>query len=310
MSSTTRRDFLKATAAAGGAVALAPLTANAQGDSNLQMAIARWKGAPVAEAGVGAMARSLTEQAVTALGGMGRFVAKGDVVWVKPNIGWDRTPEQAANTNPDVVATVVRLCLEAGAKQVKVGDFTCNEAKQSYPNSGIESAVKAAGGDIVYLDPARFREVALKGKKLDLWPVYHEVLDADFVINVPIAKHHGQTTVTLCMKNYMGIVDNRQVFHQDLPTCIADITRFMAPKLCVLDAVRILTAHGPTGGDLADVKRMDTVAAGTDIVALDAFGCELLGHKPQDIGTVVAGDREGLGTMDYRSLRLKEIDVA
>lgn len=310
MRKATRRSFLKASAVAGGAVALAPLAAHAQPQNDLQMAIARWKGAPVAESGVGAMARALTEQAIDALGGMGRFVSKGNVVWIKPNIGWDRTPEQAANTNPDVVATLVKLCLAAGAKQVKVGDFTCNEAQKTYPNSGIEGAVKAAGGEIVYLDASRFREVSLKGKKLDMWPVYHEILDADFVINVPIVKHHGATTVTLCMKNYMGVVDNRRVFHQDLPTCITDITRFMAPKLCVLDAVRILTAHGPTGGDLADVKRMDTVAAGTDIVALDAFGCELLGHKPADIGTVVAGHEAGLGTMDYHSLRLKEIDVA
>jgi uncharacterized protein (DUF362 family) len=307
MSRQSRRTFLKWTAAAGTAATFAPLHAAA--DDAAQMAIARWKGATVAEPGVGAMAATLTAQALEALGGMDRFVSKGNVVWVKPNMAWDRTPEQAANTNPDVVATIVRLCFEAGAKQVKVGDFTCNEAKKAYPNSGIEAAAKAAGADVVYLDPGRFREVSLKGAKLDKWPVYHEILEADLVINVPIVKHHGATTVTLCMKNYMGVVDNRRVFHQDLPTCITDITRFMAPKLCVLDAVRVLTAHGPTGGNLADVKRLDTVAAGTDIVALDAFGCELLGHKPEDIATVVAGYEAGLGKIDYRSLRLKELDV-
>lgn len=327
MDHLSRRDFIKSTALgtaltvgsgmAGTGAALAadatPAVAPAAGSSSgtLQMCIARGKGAPQAEAEIKSMAIKMTEQVIETLGGMGRFVKKGDVVWVKPNMAWDRKPELAANTNPDVVATLVKLCLNAGAKEVKVGDKTCNEARKSYPASGIEAAVKAAGGTIVYLDEARFKEIEIGGKRLKKWHVYPEIAEADLVINVPIAKHHAISTATLCMKNYMGVVGgSRGQWHQALPECLCDITAFMKPRLCVLDAIRILTANGPTGGDLKDVKRLDTIAAGTDIVALDAFGAELLGHKPDAIKSVAAGHAAGLGTMDYRKLALKEIEVA
>jgi uncharacterized protein (DUF362 family) len=246
-----------------------------------------------------------------ALGGMKQFVKKGDAVWVKPNMAWDRTPEFAANTNPDLVATLVKLCFDAGAKSVKVGDKTCNENRKSYPASGIEAAVKAAGGEIVYLDDSRFKEMAIGGQRLDKWAVYPDIAESDLVINVPIVKHHSIAKATICMKNYMGVVSGqRGQWHQDLHTCLCDITKFMKPRLCVVDAIRILTANGPTGGNLADVKRMDTVAAGTDIVALDAFGVELLGHKPEDIKSVAAGAQAGLGQIDYRKLALRELEVA
>jgi uncharacterized protein (DUF362 family) len=229
---------------------------------------------------------------------------------VKPNIAWDRRPEQAATTNPAVVAALVELCYKAGAKNVKVGDHPCNEITKTYPRSGIEQAAKEAGAEVVYIDPSRFRETEIGGKGLKSIPVYTEITDCDLVINVPIAKHHSATTVTLCMKNYMGVVDNRAKFHQDLPTTITDISLFMKPRLCVLDAIRLLTANGPTGGNLADVKRADTVVAGTDIVALDAFGASLLGYNPQEIGTIVSGHNAGLGQIDYKKLRYKEIALA
>lgn len=270
------------------------------------MTIARWGGEPEASA---SSASRLTQKAIDGLGGMKRFVHRGDVVWVKPNIGWNRAPEFAANTHPDVVATLVALCLQAGARKVKVGDYPCNEARQSYENSRIAPEAKARGADIVYLDRDRFRRMKIAGRRLKEHPVYPEIVECDLVINVPVCKHHSSTKVTLCMKNYMGVVDDRRLFHQDLSTTIADITQFMKPRLCVLDATRVLTAHGPTGGDLKDVKTLNTVAAGIDIVALDAFGCELLGHKAADIATVKLGAEYGLGTMDYRSLRLKELQV-
>ena len=142
------------------------------------------------------------------------------------------------------------------------------------------------------------------------WPLCPEIVESDVVINVPIAKHHAIATVTACMKNYMGIIgDPRGQWHQDLPTCLCDITRFMKPPMCVLDATRLLTANGPTGGNLGDVKRMDLVAAGTDVVALDALAAELLGHDPKAIKTVAAGAQAGLGRMDYRNLALREIDL-
>ncbi len=313
MNKQSRRDFLRRTAAIGGTMAMAPLSgAIAQDTAPVQMCIARWKGAAASTTeAIKAMAVKLTEQAVANLGGMARFVKKGDVVWVKPNMAWDRAPEFAANTNPDLVATLVRLCLEAGAKTVKVGDMTCNANKKTYPSSGIEAAAKAAGAEIVYLDENRFKEIEIKGTRLEKWLVYPDIIESDLVINAPVVKHHSLSKATICMKNYMGVIaGKRSQWHQDMPACLCDITAFMKPRLCVVDAIRVLTANGPTGGNLDDVKRMDTVAAGTDIVALDAFGVELLGHKPGDILSVAAGFKAGLGQIDYRKLALKELEVA
>ncbi|MFA6243251.1 MAG: DUF362 domain-containing protein, partial [Candidatus Hydrogenedentales bacterium] len=190
------------------------------------------------------------------------------------------------------------------------GDFPCHEAKLAYKSSGIADAAEKAGAEVVFVDEARFREMNIGGKILKSWPVYPEIVEADLVINAPVVKTHSIAKMTLCMKNYMGIANDRQKWHQNLSDCLCDITKFMKPRLCVADAIRILTANGPTGGDPADVKRMDTVAAGTDIVALDAFGAGLLGFKPEEIESVVAGQAAGLGTIDYRSLNPKEISIA
>lgn len=320
MARRTRRDFLRQAALMGGATAMSGLggfAASAQ-DAPAEMAIARWAGDKVPDSALKPVAVKLTEQAFQAVGGLGRFVKRGDVVWVKPNMAWNRTPEQANNTNPDVVATIVRLCLDAGAKTVKVGDNTCNPAEQAYPASGIEEAAKAAGAQIVYLDPNRFREIDLGGDRLKSWEVYPEIIEADLVINCPIAKHHGLTLTTLCMKNYMGVAGGkRSAWHQAMPECLTDITRFMKPRITLLDAVRILKANGPQGGTPEDVVRLDTVAVSTDVVALDAFGVDLLEEH-------IAGARDrtearrilevaanaGLGKIDYRALSPKEITVS
>lgn len=308
----SRREFLTQTAMATGGLALGQFAAMGQGtpaDKPLDMAICRWKGEPVVAEPTTEIGVKLTKQAIEALGGMQRFVKKGDVVWVKPNIGWDRNPEQAANTNPDVLKTLIQMCFDAGAKTVKVGDNPCNDADKSYANSGLAAAAKEAGAEVIFLDRSRFRDAAIGGERLKDIPVYPEIIESDLVISVPVAKHHGSTTVTLCMKNYMGVIENRRKFHQDLPGCIRDMTAYMKPRLSVLDAVRILTANGPTGGDLKDVKRVNIVAAATDIVALDAFGCEVLGYDPAKIGTVVAGHDAKLGEMDYKKLAYRDLEV-
>jgi len=313
MAKRTRRQFLKQTAAAGGALAASSLAAKpAQAaDAPLDMTIAKWSGTPLPEEQVGKMAAKLVTEAIDGLGGMGRFVKKGNTVWIKPNMAWDRTPEQAANTNPDLVAALVTMCLGAGAKKVRVGDRTCNKAELSYPKSGIEAAAKAAGAEVVYLDDKRTREMEIGGKVLKTWKVFPEIVESDVVINVPVLKHHSIANATICMKNYMGVVsgEKRGVWHQNLETCLCDITRFMNPQVCVLDATRILTANGPTGGNLEDVKRLDTVAAGTDIVALDALGAELMGYELSAVPVVDAAYAAGLGEKDYRKKNLKEIKV-
>lgn len=310
----TRREFIVRSTAAGmaalGAENVLASRAQAAGDGT-DMAIANWagQGSPDADE-LKRIAVELTEKAVEGVGGLNRFINCGDVVWVKPNIAWDRTPELAANTNPDVVATMVRLCYEAGAKKVKVGDNPCDLPEKSYHSSGIAAAAKSADGEVVFLDRRRFRKMSIGGERIETIPVYPEILDCDLVINVPIVKHHGLATATMCMKNYMGVIENRRIFHQAIPECLADLTRFMQPRISVLDGIRILTDHGPKGGNPEDVALKTSVAAGVDIVALDAWGAELMGLKPDAVGSTVKGQEMGLGTMDYRSLNLKEINVS
>ena len=284
----------------------------AQGVANTpDMTIARWAGKGTPEAGqMKDLATKLTEKVIEGLGGMGRFVKKGDVVWVKPNIGWDRTPEQAANTNPDVVAALIRMCFDAGAKIVKVGDNPCDIAAKTYVASGIAAAARDLGAKVIMLDRSRFKDTDIHGERVKTIPIFPEILECDLVINVPIVKHHSIAGATMCMKNYMGVIDKRGVFHQGMADCLADITRFMKPRLCVLDAFRILKAHGPKGGKLEDVVMKTTIAAGVDIVALDALGAELMGKKPTDYKSVVKGQEAGLGKIDYRSLALREFSVS
>ena len=320
MTMFSRRDFLACSAAAGalGLGADRLLALDSPAPAKTDMTIARWNGAKELNPELFKQAAvKLTEQALAGLGGLGRFVRKGDVVWVKPNIGWDRAPEFAANTNPDVVATIIRLCFEAGAKTVKVGDNPCHPAPKTYENSGIAAAAKAAGAEVLFLDRSRFKEtavkfeaLAVKGQKITSIPIFPGILDCDLVINVPIAKHHVIAKLTMCMKNYMGVIDKRNLFHQDMTNCLVDITRFMKPRICILDCLRVLTQHGPVGGKLEDVATPMTIAAGVDIVALDAFGAEVMGKKPADIPYIVKGAAAELGKVDYRSLALREIAVS
>lgn len=313
MMKQSRREFLVQSAAgmlAAGTAGVGFAEAQ-QASKPPAMSIARWTGAkPVSAEQFQKIAVSLTEKAIEAIGGLKRFVSKGDVVWVKPNIGWDRTPELAANTNPDVVATLIRLCFEAGAKKVKVGDNPCDKPPSTYAASGIADAAKALGAEVHFLDKTRFKETDIGGQRVKSIPVWPDILDCDLVINVPVVKHHRLAIGTLCMKNYMGVIEKRNVFHQAIPECLVDITRFMKPRICVLDAMRVLMNHGPKGGDPADVRVKATIAAGVDIVALDALGAELLERKPTDIPSIVLGQQAGLGTMDYRALAPREISLS
>jgi len=246
-----------------------------------------------------------TRRAVEAIGGMSSFVSKGDVVVVKPNIGWDRTPEQAADTNPAVVAALVELAYAAGAKQVKVFDNTCNAARRCYKNSGIEDAARAAGADVFFVENRRLKKVNLGGEILKEWPVYTDALEADKIINVPIAKQHSLARITLSMKNLMGLIGgSRNLLHQKLDTNIVDLAAFFKPSLTVLDAVRVLTANGPQGGNLNDVKIANTVAASRDQVAIDAFGATLFEKTAEDLPHVREAFARGIGEKDLGKLKL------
>lgn len=251
---------------------------------------------------------ALVRKAVEALGGMPRFISRGDVVVVKPNIGWDRTPIHAANTNPKVVAEVVRLALDAGASRVVVTDASCNEPNRCFQRSGIWKAAYDAGADVIIPAAHRFRGMRLKGEVLDEWPVYTPLVNADKVINVPIAKHHNLSKYTAAMKNWYGSLGGRRNrLHQNIDVSIADLATFIQPTLTIVDAVRVLLRNGPQGGNVADAKDMHTVIATTDQVAADAYGCQLIGRKAEEIPYIRMGHERGLGTMHWQNLRLAEV---
>jgi uncharacterized protein (DUF362 family) len=251
----------------------------------------------------------LVGDTVQALGGMKKFVNPGEVVVVKPNMAWNRTPELGANAHPVVVRKVVELCLEAGAKQVKVLDRTCDDARAAYANSGIKAAVegiKDPRAVVEYVDERRFVELPVeKAKALKKWYFYKDILEADRFINIPVAKSHSESRLTMCLKNMMGAIGGwRGRIHVGLHQNIADMNLILRPDLHVLDATRIMIKNGPKGGRPEDVEVRNLVAAGADPVALDAFGTTLFGLKPADIGHIVKAFEAGRGEMDLNKIKL------
>jgi len=224
---------------------------------------------------------------------------------VKPNIGWDRTPEQAATTNPDVVAEIVRQCSNAGAKRVIVTDVSCNDPRRCFQRSGIAEAAGRAGAEVRLPDPAMFKEVDLKGEILRAWPILDLFLNVDKVINIPIAKHHSLTGTTLGMKNWYGMLGGpRNQLHQKIHESLVDLADFVRPTLTVIDCYRILVRNGPTGGNLQDVLLKKTLVAGTDPVALDAYVAKAYWNL--DVSSLpylkMAANR-GLGTYEFEKVR-------
>jgi len=251
--------------------------------------------------------RALVARALADLGGMSRFVGRQDVVVVKPNIAWDRTPEQAANTNPEVVAEVVRQCWQAGAKRVIVTDVSCNEPRRCFQRSGIQAAARAEGAEVILPDPELFREVDLGGVVLKSWPVFIPFLKADKIINLPIAKHHGLTGCTLGMKNWYGILGGqRNRLHQQIHQSLVDLASFMLPTVTLMDAYRILLRNGPTGGNLEDVAMKKTMVAGTDPVALDAYVAKAYWNlDPEHLPYLTMAAARNLGIVDFEKLQVK-----
>jgi len=245
----------------------------------------------------------LVQRAVQALGGMQRFVSRGDIVAVKPNIGWDRMPVHAANTNPRVVAEVVRLAFEAGAKQVIVTDASCNEATRCFQRSGIWRAAYALGATIILPSAHRFRDMRMRGDVLDEWPIYTPLVNADKVINVPVAKHHNLSKYTAAMKNWYGVLGGRRNrLHQNIDVSIADLATFMRPTLTIVDATRVLLRNGPQGGNIDDAKDLHQVIASLDQVAVDAYGATLIGEKPENVLYLKLAHDRGIGNMNYLSV--------
>lgn len=252
--------------------------------------------------------RRATIEALGLIGGIGRFIAKGDIVTIKPNIGWDRTPEQGANTNPLLVKTITELCFEAGAKKVIVTDIPCNDARRTFIRSGIAEYARQAGADVILPEDRFLVRADLAGEILGEWSVMRQFLETDKLINMPVVKHHSLSRVTVGMKNWYGILSGpRNRLHQKIDISIADLAGFFRPTFIIVDATRVMVRNGPVGGRLSDVETRDTVIAATDQVAADSYSCGFLDIPPESLPYLSYGESRGLGKISgYKSI-LKEI---
>ena len=264
---------------------------------------------------MGGEPEQLYARAIQEMGGMKRYIKPGMKVVVKPNIGWDKKPEFAACTNPGLVAAIVRDCLAAGASEVKVFDHTCDQWRGCYENSGIQEAVLQAGGKMVNAHEERdYRETDLPaGIRMKKAKIHEALLDCDAWINVPILKNHGGARMTICMKNYMGIVwDRRYIHSNDLQQCIADAATFAKrPVLNIVDAYRIMTQNGPKGRSLEDVQTPKALFMSSDIVAVDTAATQFFNQfssmSIQDASHIVLAEKHKLGTTNLDKLNIKRI---
>ena len=248
------------------------------------------------------------QAALDAIGGIGRFVKPGERVTVKPNVGWDRTPAQAANTNPELVGKMVRLCLNAGAAEVTVADITCNDPRRCFLRSGIREAAEKAGAKVILPGDDDLVEVNIGGKLLTQWPVARCFIETDRFINMPIVKQHSLTRCTIAMKNLYGIIGGRRnQLHQEIDQSIVDLVTFCKPTLTVVDATHVLMRGGPTGGSLDDVAIENSVMCATDQVAADSRACEFLGLRGEQVEHIVLAGQSGLGLVDYHAAGYLEI---
>ncbi len=312
-----RRNFLKALALTG-----ATLTIKQSGAVTLMTQ--HFNAAPVPAANaydlvavMGGEPVAMFRKGIAEMGGMAKFVKKGYKVVVKPNIGWDKKPELAGNTNPNLVAEIIQQCIKAGAKEVVVFDHTCDDWRKCYANSGIEAAAKAAGAKVVPAhEESYYRTVSLpKGKSLKSAKVHEAILDSDVWINVPVLKNHGGAKMSISMKNHMGIVWDRGFFHShDLQQCIADIcTLEKAAVLNVVDAYRLIKTNGPRGKSEADVVLSKGLFISQDIVAIDtaatSFFNQVRDMPLESVGHLAKAQALNLGTMDIDKLNVKKIKM-
>jgi len=299
----TRKGFVKLCAIAAGALAMSnALLKFAFGREEVSSgrAVKKIKGLHDLVVAKGEDPYAITVKAVEAMGGMDKFVKKNSVVLIKPNIGWDRSPEQAGNTNPYVVAALVDMCFKAGAKRVNVFDNTCNDSKRCYENSGIEKIAREKGANVYFVDDWNVVKAKFSYKSpMEGWPIYRDALECDTFINVPVLKHHRLAELTLSMKNLMGICSgNRGLIHFDIGTKLAHLTDFIKPDLTVIDAYKVLLRNGPTGGSLEDVSDMKTLIVSTDPVLCDSYAAKLMNKDPLSISYINQAVKLNLGSAD------------
>jgi uncharacterized protein (DUF362 family) len=254
--------------------------------------------------------KTLTRKVVDAAGGITRFISRGDVVVIKPNISWARRPDLAATTNPEVLEGIVELCQEAGAKRVRIADHTINDARRCFALTGAGLVAKKTNADLVYPRSSLMKEMKIGGQRLEKWPVFVPVVEADKVINLPVAKDHRLSRLTLGMKNWIGAVGGRRnALHQDIHHAIVDLAQFFNPTFTLIDATRIMLRNGPSGGSPADVALKNTLILSDDPVAADALAAGLFGHHPDRIGFIRLAQKRNLGTADLQQLDRKRVVV-
>lgn len=302
----SRRRFLRRAGASSAGALFAPALFGVAPRANAGEA-----GRPVLAVAKGTDYEALVSKVLEPLGGL-PFIKPGARVVVKPNIGWDRTPEQGANTHPLLVRAMVKLCLEAGAARVMVFDRTCNDCRLTYVSSGIQEIVRSMNdprATCTFIDERKFVPVKIAGgKALTGWEFYKEALDADCYINMPIAKHHRLSGLTLGVKNIMGVIGGKRgEIHQSIAQKIAELNTVLRPALNVTDATRILLRNGPSGGKLDDVKELHTLIASTDIVAADAYATTLFDLKPDAIESTRVAAGLGLGEMDLNRVNIVRV---
>lgn len=250
------------------------------------------------------------KKGIAEMGGMAKFVKAGQTVVIKPNIGWDVSPERAANTNPDLIGAIVKECIDVGAKRVYVFDNTCDQWQRCYSNSGIEKAVNDAGGQIVPGNSERYyKEISIPGaKRLKTTKVHEQYLNADVFINVPVLKHHASTNLTISMKNLMGVVWDRRYWHRNnLHQCIADFCLYCKPDLNIVDAYHVMTKNGPRGTSTADLSVKKSLMISTDIVAIDAASALVFGSQPDDVKHIKIAEEMGIGTANLSKLNIQRV---
>jgi uncharacterized protein (DUF362 family) len=305
----TRRAFLRSGLALGAAATLVPWRRLAAAGPADPADASR----PVLVAVRNGSRTAMLDQALAALGGIGRFVQPGQTVCLKPNIGWDAPPERGSNTHPELVGHLTRLCLAAGARSVSVFDNTCDQWQLAYANSGIESAARDAGAHVVNgKDESLYRAVEIPGGvKLKRAMVHSLVLDSDVFLNVPVLKHHSGTGMTAAMKNLMGVVWDRRFYHSNnLHQTIADFLLLRKPTLNIIDAYHPMVRNGPRGKTVDDVVEMRTLLASTDPVAIDAAAAKLLGHESGDFAYIQLAQDLGHGTMDLTRVEVRRFNLA
>ncbi len=297
----TRRRFLTAVTAAAAGAACRPAWSAAAAAS----------AAPASALWVihGEDPAAMLQAGMQRMGGWAAFVKPGRAAVLKPNAAWASLPEQGGNTDPVLVEHCVRTCLAAGAAEVIVPEKPCSPAKDAFRLSGIEAAVRRAGGRMYTPRAEHFQQVELpRAVILKQADVIRDVLEAPCLINMPVAKSHGGATLTLSMKNWMGVVQDRGFWHKNkLHQCIADFSTLVRPHLIIIDATRIMLTGGPRGpGKLAHPHQ---VIFGTDPVAADAYAATLFDKQPFDIQHIRLAHEMGVGCGDLAAVKVEHIKV-